>query len=61
MLLVQKIFGENHSRILLSFFWDASIFASSGAFAQIDEVIVRASKRETNLQTTPDSSFSYSS
>ena len=53
MLLVQKIFGESFPRILTSLFLGASIFASSGAFAQIDEVIVRASKRETNLQTTP--------
>lgn len=53
MLLVQKIFGKKSPRILTSLFLGASIFASTGAFAQIDEVIVRASKRETNLQSTP--------
>ena len=53
MLLVQKILGAKSPRLLTSFFVGMSVFASSGAFAQIDEVIVRASKRETNLQSTP--------
>lgn len=53
MLLVQKILGVKSPRLLTSLFVGMSVFASSGAFAQIDEVIVRASKRETNLQSTP--------
>ena len=53
MLLVQKILGVKLPRLLTSLFVGMSVFASSGAFAQIDEVIVRASKRETNLQSTP--------
>ena len=53
MLIVQKILGAKSPRLLTSFFVGMSVFASSGAFAQIDEVIVRASKRETNLQSTP--------
>ena len=53
MLLVQKILGAKSPRLLTSFFVGMSVFFSSGAFAQIDEVIVRASKRETNLQSTP--------